>query len=183
MLTEKPTIADLARDYAKQAHDGQFRKDGQPYFTHPERVEQLVRHYKASSKNIETLCAAALLHDVLEDFEFTNVTYYDLFETFRSEIAALVLELTTNPEMKRGVGDKGEYLSYKLLHMTSWALVIKLCDRLDNITDMSVCSEEWKRRYADETWYIIEYLKKNRKLSPAHGAIIEEIKRKLNSVY
>ena len=166
------TIADFARQYGSEAHKGQFRQDGvTPYFSHPGRVAHLVRQYKESS-HIEELVAAAYLHDTLED---TNVTYYDLVGAFGYCIASVVMEVTSNPDMKKGVGDKEHYLAYKLKHMTHWALIIKLCDRLDNIKDMKGCSNEWKKKYIKETLFILNYLKENKELTSTHKKIMEDI--------
>lgn len=173
-MSQQPTMADFAKDFAQKAHEGQFRKDGRPYFTHPERVASLVLKYKGWSHEAESLIAAAYCHDLLED---TIVTYYDLVNAFGYCVASLVLELTTNPEMKRGIGSKKEYLGYKLKHMTHWALVIKLCDRLDNISDMAGGSESWKKKYIDETEYIISYIEQNREITRTHREIIEAIKK------
>lgn len=164
------TVADFAKVYAEQAHKGQLRRDGRPYFTHPERVAALVRKYKGDSHEADQLVAAAYCHDLLED---TPVTYYDLVNAFGYCVASLVMELTTNPEMKKGVGDKGKYLAYKLKHMTHWALVIKLCDRLDNISDTNGCTQEWIDKYVAETKYIIEYIQTNRTLTRTQNILVK----------
>lgn len=175
-----PTIADFAYDFAKAAHEGQFRMDGRPYFSHPARVAVLVNHYKGPSSEVTTLAAAAYCHDLLED---TSVSYYDLVNAFGYPTASLVLELTTNPEMKSGVGSKKEYLAYKLKHMTHWALVIKLCDRLDNLSDLSGADDKWRKKYLDETIYILQYLEANRELTSTHKNIIADLWRICNVVH
>ena len=172
----KRTKADFAREFALEAHAGQFRSGGSPYFEHPERVAKLVRRYKGDSHEIESLVAAAYCHDTLED---TDVTYYDLVNTFDYCVASLVMELTTNPEMKNGVGNKSKYLAYKLKHMTDWALVIKLCDRYDNLSDMRGCTPGWCAKYCNETIYILDYLEKERQLTPTQSAIIVDLREAL----
>lgn len=169
---EKLTQADFAWSVAEKAHRGQMRKDGSPYFDHPCRVADLVRHYKGDSHEVEALCAAAYLHDTLED---TDLTYYDLVKSFGYQVASLVLELTTNPEMKEGIGNKASYMSYKLKHMTHWALVIKLCDRLDNLRDTKACSDKWIQKYLFETAHILGYLVHNRELTPTHRRIMDDL--------
>lgn len=171
-MNTQPTMADYAKDFAMNAHNGQFRKDGRPYFTHPSRVADLVRQYKGNSHEIESLVAAAYCHDLLED---TTVNYYDLVNAFGYCVASLVMELTTNPEMKKGIGSKKIYLGYKIKHMTHWALVIKLCDRLDNISDMKGGTEAWKKKYIDETEYIIEYIEENRDITHTQRAILKDL--------
>ena len=164
-----------AIDYAVRMHKGQTRLTGDPYINHPLHVLQNVLKYK-KSKNIETLLISACLHDTLED---TPTTYYDIVENFGPQVASLVLELTTDEDMKNALG-KQQYLSIKMKNMSSWALVIKLCDRLDNVNDLLRCKDEvFKNKYINETIEIIDYLLKNAKLSNTHITIIEQILRML----
>ena len=113
-----------AIEYATKMHKGQTRLTGEPYINHPLHVLQNVLKYK-ESKNIETLLISACLHDTIED---TSATYYDIVERFGPQVASLVLELTTDEDMENALG-KCQYLSIKMKNMSSWALVIKLCDR------------------------------------------------------
>ncbi len=160
-----------AIDYAATMHGGQTRLNGEPYIMHPLHVVQNVLKYK-KSKHLEELLIAACLHDTIED---TPATYYDIIENFGPQIASLVLELTTNEDMKNALG-KQQYLSIKMKNMSSWALVIKLCDRLDNVNDLLNCRDEtFKNKYINETVEIIDYLLKNAKLSDTHLTIIEQI--------
>lgn len=167
-----------AINYATRMHQGQTRKTGEPYIIHPLHVLQNVLKYK-KSKNIETLLISACLHDTLED---TSATYYDIVENFGPQVASLVLELTTDEDMKNALG-KQQYLSIKMKNMSSWALDIKLCDRLDNVNDLLKCQDDsFKKKYLNETIEIIDYLLKNAKLTNTHLAIIEEIIRILNKL-
>ena len=150
-----------------------MQREGEPYIIHPLHVLQNVLKYK-KSKNIETLLISACLHDTIED---TPATYYDIVENFGPQVASLVLELTTDEDMKNALG-KQQYLSIKMKNMSSWALDIKLCDRLDNVNDLSKCQDEsFKNKYLNETIEIIDYLLKNAKLTNTHLVIIEEIIR------
>ncbi len=152
-------------------HKGQMRLTGDAYINHPLHVVQNVLKYK-KSKNIETLLISACLHDTLED---TKATYYDIVQNFGPQVASLVLELTTDEDIKKILG-KQQYLSIKMKNMSSWALVIKLCDRLDNTNDLLNCGDiQFKNRYINETIGIIDYLLKNAKLSKTHITIIEQI--------
>ena len=67
-------------------------------------------------------------------------------------------------------------------NMSSWALVIKLCDRLDNITDSKNSNKEFRDKYKKETETIINYLLNNRKLSKTHLTIIKEISKELTLI-
>lgn len=160
-----------AIEYAKEMHKGQCRHDGTPYIKHPLNVLQNVLKYK-QSKNLETLLISACLHDVIED---TSATYYDIFNKFGPVVAGIVLELTTDEDMKKALG-KEQYLEYKMKNMTSWSLVIKLCDRLDNVSDLTTeNNEEFRIKYINETINILDYLTQNRNLSKTHSIIINQI--------
>ena len=173
ILAENNISADLteAIKYAVKMHKGQKRKNGDPYIYHPLRVLKNVYKYKESN-NIETLLISACLHDVIED---TNATYPDIVDKFGPQVASLVLEVTTDEDMKKALG-KEKYLAYKMKNMSSWALVIKLCDRLDNVEDLSNSDDKrFINRYIKETLDIINYLLKNANLSKTHMNIIERI--------
>lgn len=165
----------FAKLYATEKHKGQKRRDGSDYIGHPIAVGELVNKYK-ESHNLKRIIAAAYLHDTLED---TDTTYYDLVETFGYDIASLVMEVTTNEDMKNAIG-KEQYLAYKLKHMTNWALVIKLCDRLHNVSDLDNADPKFKERYTNETKFIIDYIENNRTLTETHKAIIRDIKEALH---
>jgi (p)ppGpp synthase/HD superfamily hydrolase len=169
-IPPQKTIVDLAEEFATNKHKGQRRKNVQDYISHPISVAQTLMHYK-KSHNIDNLMAAAMLHDVIED---TDTSYYELVEKFGHQIASLVMEVTTNKDMKNAIG-KEKYLAYKLKHMTSWGLVIKLCDRLDNISDLNQMNHSFRTKYVNETSYIINYIYRNRELSETHLNIIQAI--------
>ncbi len=164
--------------FACEKHAGQFRDDGKPYITHPLRVAELVAKYK-KSKNIKLLMSAALLHDTLEDTYTSPKELYDFFGE-DSPVPSLVIELTTAKYVPKLIG-KAQYLAQKMEHMTSYALVIKLCDRLDNISDLKGCSLEKQKRTINDTIYIIDYLKSHRELTNTHKVIINEIEKVINS--
>ena len=165
-----------ALEFATKAHEGQYRTGGEKYITHPIRVAENVKKFKESSE-LDMLISVAYLHDTIED---TSTTYYDIVKEFGPGIASIVLELTTDEDMKNELGKK-RYLQIKLKNMSSWALVIKLCDRLDNVSDMNKCDQKFIEKYIDETKEIIDYLEKNRELSKTHKKIINEIKNVLKT--
>ena len=131
--------------FAYRLHQGQFRTTGEPFINHPIRVANYVCEFKLTVEN-------------------TALNYYDLVEFFGPTIAALVMELTTDEDMKREIG-KTKYLEIRLKNMTSWALTIKLCDRLDNCSDLHLCDEAFRIKYRNETIDILEYLLNNRELT------------------
>lgn len=164
-----------AISYATEMHQFQYRHDGSAYINHPLRVANYVRKYKTSS-NLEDLYIAAILHDIIED---TEGTYYDIIKLFGPQVASIVLELTNDENLKHEVG-KTKYLEIKMKNMSSWALVIKLCDRLDNITDVISSTEIFRNKYVKETIEIINYILENRNLTQTHLNIIEAIIERIN---
>ena len=164
--------------YAVKAHAGQFRSDGTPYIKHPERVANFVRKFK-KSKNLDALISAAFLHDTIED---TDTTHEDLEKMFGGLVASLVKELTSDKEKIKEVG-KTDYLAQKMSSMSSWALVIKLADRLDNVQDIATArTPSWRQKYKKETEGILTRIERDRKLSNTHKRIIREIRKKLQEI-
>lgn len=121
-----------AIQFAALKHKGQERRgSGLPYVTHPIIVMELVQQYKGTSKHIDELKCAALLHDVLED---TECTYQEIEREFTPLVASIVMELTSDNVMLKELG-KNEYLKQKMLKMSQYAFTLKLLDRLSNIMD------------------------------------------------
>ena len=163
--------------FATEKHKGQKRESGVDYIVHPMRVAKLVDEYKAkNSLNRKILIASAILHDTLED---TYTSFRELKEKFGETVASIVLELTTSPYGSKVIG-KGLYLAEKMQYMTNYALTIKLADRLDNIRDLSACSEEKQKRTIKDTEYILDYLEKRRTLTKPQKALKDEIRKELD---
>lgn len=175
-LIEDPAAA-LA--YATQAHQGQTRSGGEPYIGHPVRVAQIVQRYK-QSHNIDALIQAAYLHDTIEDTDTTQEALHDLFGGL---VASLVLELTSDLEKIKQVGKK-DYLAKKMAHeLSSWGLVIKLADRLDNVQDIATAKDDkWRNRYKSETLHIMDYIEQNRVLTSTHRKLVSLIRDKLKEI-
>lgn len=171
-------IIQRATSFATAKHKGQKRKDGSPYINHPLRVAKIVEKFKKSHE-IDQLIAAAILHDTLED---TDTSISELRENFGELITLLVVDLTSDKSRLNVLG-KANYLSQKMASskkFSSWALVIKLADRLDNVSDLKNASEEFAKRYKIQTREILQHIEKNRELSETHKAIIREIRKKLD---
>lgn len=157
-----------AIEVAKKAHAGQKRKvSGDPYFHHPVAVAFIVMSVKKSSKLTE-LVAAAILHDILED---TELTFAEISEMFGPFVAALVLELT-NDEKEIALIGKKEYQKKKLLHMSSYGLLLKLADRYQNMSEHP--TDQMKK---DTEELMIELLEKRSTLTRAHRELISDIKK------
>jgi (p)ppGpp synthase/HD superfamily hydrolase len=156
-----------AIDYAKAAHGNQTRKNSRdPYYYHVISVAMLVVSFK-KSRLITNLVVAAILHDVIED---TSKHIDEIRELFGGIVANLVMELTNDKEKMKRMGGKTSYLKDKLVHMSGYAFLIKLCDRLHNMLDKPT------QKMLTDTIEILEYVKVNRKkISLTQHEIIEEI--------
>lgn len=160
--------------FAVKKHRGQVRKgNGRPYIMHPMSVMSRLYQIK-ESKNIYLLAIACILHDVVED---CDVSIKKIAKKFGQQVASLVDELTSNPERILILG-KTVYLIEKMKNMSSYALVIKLCDRLDNICDMDGMTSESKEKSKVQTYQIIESLEEI-KLTKTHIKLIKLIKKEL----
>lgn len=137
----------LAYDFANRAHQGQVRKNGEPYINHPLHTAYLLAEMKADLATV----TAGLLHDVPEDTDFT---IEDVEKNFGEEVANLVRGVTKLGKIKyRGIERYRENLKKMFLAMTSDIRIvfIKFCDRLHNLRTLESLPEEKRRRIAKET--------------------------------
>jgi len=165
----------IATIFATEKHFGQVRKfDGSDYVNHPLRVSRIVASVK-NSHRIADIVSASKLHDTLED---TNTTVDELTSNFGSLVSSLVVELTSDKEEIKKLGKK-EYLANKMITISSWALVIKLADRLDNVSDFSIAPAKFVEKYSIETSYILNKLVNNRVLTKPQKILVSMIKEKI----
>jgi (p)ppGpp synthase/HD superfamily hydrolase len=128
----------IAADSANLAHRGQFRKDRKtPFIVHPERVAERVKFFGGDHIAI----IAAWLHDVIEDcppfgdqIVQDTLRQIDLPQKEKDEIFAIVSALTKNPTIK-GKSDRLADTLNRINHAPAQAILIKLCDRMDNLID------------------------------------------------
>jgi Guanosine polyphosphate pyrophosphohydrolases/synthetases len=170
-------VVELAEKFAAKKHEGQMRKNGEVFLVHPLMVGSYIKKYKKNDWFNE-LVAAAYLHDVLED---TDTTYVELVKEFGYLIAGIVLELTTDKDMLKEIG-KERYQAIRFKNMTSWALTIKLCDRLHNTEDLNDADNEFRERYANQTRNILDFLEENRELTKTQIIIIKDIRKNLEDL-
>ncbi len=144
----KADLALLSRAYevAERCHRGQFRKSGDPYITHPLAVATILADL---GMTVPTLCAA-LLHDTIED---TDYTLDRLRAEFGEEIGALVDGVTKLDKVKYGQAAQAETVRKMVVAMARdiRVLVIKLADRLHNARTWRYVSRESAERKALET--------------------------------
>ena len=138
-----------AFDVAEAAHQGQVRVSGDPYITHPLTVSQILAEIGMTPNTI----AAALLHDTVED---TDYTLDQLRADFGDEIAELVDGVTKLDKVTWGDAAKAETVRKMVVAMARdiRVLVIKLADRLHNARTWKYLSRERAVRQAEETLQI-----------------------------
>lgn len=164
----------MALEFAKKVHTNQIRIDGTPYINHPIRVAENVVNY-IKSDDLKTLVIVAYLHDTIEDTkENKKATYNEILTKFGIKIASMVMELINDKELVKKLG-KTKYLQHKFINLSCDSLNIKLCDRLDNVKDLIVAEEPFRRKYINETLEILEYLINNRELEKEQLVIISNI--------
>lgn len=132
-----------AYDYAKEKHDGQFRSSGEPYYTHPVEVAQILANMDMDVTTIVT----AILHDTIED---TDATSEDLEKRFGKTVSDLVngVSKLTRIESQTVEGKQAENFRKLLLAMSEdiRVLLVKLADRLHNMRTMGGIKDPDKRR-------------------------------------
>ncbi|MFT4123350.1 MAG: bifunctional (p)ppGpp synthetase/guanosine-3',5'-bis(diphosphate) 3'-pyrophosphohydrolase [Microbacteriaceae bacterium] len=167
----KADVALIERAYAaaERAHRGQRRRSGEPYITHPLAVAQILADLGIGSKTL----AAALLHDTVED---TDYTLDMLRADFGDEIAMLVDGVTKLDRVKYGDSAQAETVRKMVVAMSKdiRVLVIKLADRLHNARTWGFVPAENARRKATETLEIYAPL--------AHRLGIQAIKWELEDL-
>lgn len=149
---KKVEIIERAYRFAKEAHGGVRRRSGEPYILHPIAVARIAsREIGLGSTSI----CAALLHDVVED---TDYTVDDIRQHFGDKIAQLVEGLT---KISGGIfGDKAsvqaENFRKLLLTMSEdiRVVLIKMADRLHNMRTLGSMAPNKRYKIAGETLYI-----------------------------
>ena len=179
-ITEKEQEA---WDFAKEKHKAQIRRFiNLPYFdAHVQKVNGIVKQYTKD----EDLLIAALLHDVVEDcYDNKWHGYKDIKSLFGKRVAELVMELTSDDDEigHRYDNSKTNYLIHKMIKMSDDALIIKLSDRLQNISDAFTASERFRNRYFEETSRIIKSLEDGRGLNQTHKRLVHNIQVKLDNI-
>lgn len=152
MHSQRVELIDRAYHLAKQAHNGVRRLSGEPYMMHPLSVARIVvREIGLGSTSI----CAALLHDVVEDTDYTTE---DIERMFGPKIASIVEGLT---KLSGGVfADKAmkqaENVRKLVLTMSEdiRVMLVKLADRLHNMRTLAAQRPEKQRKIAAETQYI-----------------------------
>jgi GTP diphosphokinase / guanosine-3',5'-bis(diphosphate) 3'-diphosphatase len=139
-----------AYDVAEEKHEGQKRKSGDPYITHPLAVATILAGLGMDT----TTLVAALLHDTVEDTDYP----LDLLrEEFGEEVAQLVDGVTKLDKVELGSAAEAETIRKMVVAMAQdpRVLVIKLSDRLHNMRTMRFLSPEKQAKKARETLEVL----------------------------
>jgi guanosine-3',5'-bis(diphosphate) 3'-pyrophosphohydrolase len=163
------TVIERAYAAAERAHDGQKRRSGEPYITHPVAVAQILADLGIGSKTV----AAALLHDTVED---TAYSLDQLRADFGDEVAMLVDGVTKLDKVKYGDSAQAETVRKMIVAMSRdiRVLIIKLADRLHNARTWGFVPAASAERKAKETLEIYAPL--------AHRLGIQTIKWELEDL-
>jgi GTP diphosphokinase / guanosine-3',5'-bis(diphosphate) 3'-diphosphatase len=134
---------------ALSAHDGQFRRSGEPYITHPIAVATIVAELGLDAQTV----AAALLHDSVED---TGLTLESISEAFGPAVAKVVDGVTKLDRLQFDSKEAQQAATIRKMLVAmadDWrVLLIKLADRLHNMRTLAVMPEWKQRRTAQETF-------------------------------
>ena len=142
-----------AVEVAKKAHEGQFRKTGEPYIVHPLAVKKILEEWGMDEDTI----IAGIVHDTVED---TNLTLDDIRKEFGESVAFLVDGVTKLSTARNGMRDIDTYLpetkdNFLRLMIALGddirVLIIKLADRLHNLRTLSALPPDKQRKIAKET--------------------------------
>ncbi|MBR3613894.1 MAG: HD domain-containing protein [Clostridia bacterium] len=131
-----------AVEFMKQKHSGQKRKHGTPYYTHPLAVAKLLKD-KGFSEEYQL---TGLFHDLIED---TDSTYEEIIALSNEEVAEAVRLVT-----KTDGYVMAEYIEN--IKVNRMARMVKIADRIHNLSEASKASKEFQEKYIKETkeWFI-----------------------------
>ena len=169
---KKVEIIERAYQFAKEAHKGTRRRSGEPYIMHPIAVARiLVEELGLGSTSI----CAALLHDVVEDTDYTRE---DIESSFGKKIADIVEGVT---KISGGIfgaqaSIQAENFRKLLLSMSTdiRVILVKMADRLHNMRTLGSMRPEKQYKIAGETLYVYAPL--------AHRLGLSKIKRELEDL-
>ena len=199
-MTEKSARIIMAENRVKELHNGQFRKDGvTPYYTHPLAVAELTAKYLWNAGCVcerEALIIAALSHDLVEDIPGFDLNGYvkslypsdrDYDSISEEVLKKTVLALTKNNKIKTRHGRDWDNYS-RIVDCGAGAIIIKICDRIHNISDMvdgiekPGLSLDYQRRYIAETFYLLGFFK-DRSYTDAYAELLGKTLRAAKKLY
>lgn len=160
-------LRNKASKIIEEYHKNQFRKDGEDFVNHPKRVSKIIIACDKSHPRLETTYLAGLLHDTIEDTEYTKQA---LKEDFGEDIHKIVMECTED-KSKTWLQRKKHTIE-QLDKISLEGLVVTLADKIDNleslkrtikqenITIEELFDKKFNANFENQKWYYSEiYLK------------------------
>lgn len=148
MPAEQIELVMQAYEFGAKAHDGQTRRSGEPYISHPVAVAQILADMHMDGQTI----AAAILHDVVED---TDTDVADLAEEFGAEIASLVDGVSKLDQIQFNTRAEAQAESFRKMMLAMIedirVILVKLADRLHNMKTLDAMPRDKQARIATET--------------------------------
>lgn len=135
-----------ACQFADTAHGGVVRKSGEPYILHPIAVSEILGKMRLDADSL----MAALLHDVIEDTEISKEEISQLFGATVADLVDGVTKLTVSKDKQANKAASFRKILTATLHDPR-VIVIKLADRLHNMSTLEALNEEKRNRIAQET--------------------------------
>ncbi|NOX49403.1 MAG: RelA/SpoT family protein, partial [Gammaproteobacteria bacterium] len=136
-----------AHEYAAAAHEGQTRRTGHPYITHPTAVAHILAEMRMDHQTL----MAALLHDVIEDSDVNKTTLGERFGKPVAEIVDGVSKLG-NIFASRAEAQAENFQKMALaMAKDIRVIMVKMADRLHNMRTIGVMSDQQRKRTARET--------------------------------
>lgn len=137
-----------AYEYGREMHEGQFRRSGEPYFSHPVAVAAILTEQQLDDATIIT----ALLHDTIED---TDASYGAVADKFGDEVAMLVDGVTKLTNLQLSSHETKQAENFRKLFMAMSrdlrVILVKLADRLHNMRTIRSMAVEKQVQKARET--------------------------------
>lgn len=149
----EPTRVERAVEMARVAHEGQFRKTGEPYLVHPLAVKKILEEWGMDEDTI----IAGILHDTVED---TGLKLDEIRKEFGESVAFLVDGVTKLSTARAGLREIDTYLpetkdNFLRLMIALGddirVLIVKLADRLHNLRTLSALPPDKQKKIAKET--------------------------------
>lgn len=169
----------IALSVASQLHANQKRKGGEPYLIHPLEVASYLINLSIDD---DVTCAAAILHDVVEDCNIEDA-YKELAQKYdlEKDVVKVVLLLTKEKNYKSG--SSAETLYYQNIKSDKRALIIKLSDRANNLSTIDAFTKDKMIEYVSETRNLIFPLcKYGKAYYPEYSDAITIIKYQMVSI-
>lgn len=160
-MMDPKIILNKAAIFAVKAHSGQYRKDGvTPYVTHPLRVANLLTFHHAG--DTEILCG--LWHDIIEDlpekrgFLVDELISYDLLPCINTEVMN-ILEAVSKPDGGNRALRNKKFVE-QVIRCGESAILVKICDRIDNVMDSEGLGDFAEEYVVNETGYLLREISK-----------------------